>query len=464
MEMVRKWRFWALLATVVTALLCSQIGSASASNYCVERVGVMLPGGPGHPGPVYAGTWKCGSVVGFCGNFPLHSPNHSGSTAILHRHPGLSQHRSDLAAWINGTYRLTNNRQTAARAQYAYWKVLGGKQFRTYDHWATRHHRFGKIRHGANQMIARAELMVGLRLRVHVAAAVVGQTKHDYVKVTGTGGKPVRGVRVSLSSNANGHLSAKSSVSNRKGLAWFYLKQVDLGKAAVTASVRTVNLRYIVSTVPSVGRQHIYAVTRHRTLRARASANKLPSGPTMSTSCTTQCDGVARVTWIKGVETGASAMRYKFNVGNKTVARCDAAGGHNCKASAKLSDGTVWSSYSYCYLTKVHGRCKTSWVTVKVHEEIICPAWVQWTFKCDCGGAPELQATSLVSSPRSYSFTVQYGSNSKTVSLANGTPKNVALTGYKSGQEIAASFSAYRDSGHTRKLVSHTLFSGLKLG
>jgi hypothetical protein len=101
-------------------------------------------------------------------------------------------------------------------------------------------------------------------------------------------------------------------------------------------------------------------------------------------------------------------------------------------------------------------------VTVAAHVEIVCPAWVTWTIKCACGAATVVTLTAPTGT-RFYTGTVRWGSTVKTITLINGTPTDVPLTGYTSGQEISASFTAYRDSGHTQQLLAKPLFTGLKI-
>src|SRR5687768_17144791 len=54
-----------------------------------QAVGISYLGGPGHPGPVWAGTWDNGER-GFCIDFTKHSPNNSGTTTITGAIPGMT--------------------------------------------------------------------------------------------------------------------------------------------------------------------------------------------------------------------------------------------------------------------------------------------------------------------------------------------------------------------------------------
>lgn len=52
---------------------------STAAKAAQEAVGMTHPGGPGHPGAVWAGTWDNGKR-GFCINFSMHRPSNSGTT------------------------------------------------------------------------------------------------------------------------------------------------------------------------------------------------------------------------------------------------------------------------------------------------------------------------------------------------------------------------------------------------
>lgn len=456
----------ALLA--VATLTVVSAGSANAATYATPDVGQVFKGGSHHPGKVYAYSWRFqGKRNYWCMFFSGHASDGTTSQKITGRIPGYTVANSAAAKKLVNSYAehpTRSNRLTAERA-WAVWFLSSDRNLRADKPFYVHQLKARGEYSGVESLISWAKAHDPYKASVSASQLQVGQSGTVTVKVLASNGKAASKLPVTISSpTGNVKLSSTSHATAANGTVRLPYTRTGVGTVRLVAHGTAPSSYAVMMTNASPGRQRLLSGGFESHFSASYNYSKSPSGPAMTTSCTTQCNGVATVTWTKGVESGSVSMRLEYYTGNTKVAQCDAAAGHNCTATAKLADATIWTSYRYCYLNKVGGSCTTSWVTVKEHKEVICPPWVQWTIKCPCGGDTVLTLTAPSSNKRFDTATVTYGSTSKTVSLVNGTPQDVSLTGYKSGQQIAASFTAYRDSGHTQALKTQELFSGLKLG
>jgi hypothetical protein len=438
----------AALPLVLGGLVATQTASSAASMHCTERVGGMLPGGPGHSGTIYAGTWTCGDVIGFCGDFSLHNPNGAGGTSVLHSMPHMTALKSAEFAIINHEYRLTTDKLLAAEAAYAEWKLRGGSDFNTYNHWAVSHNLFASFRKASQKMIDRAHLLADPKLSVNLKPSYTGDTKTDYVQNTGTGGKPIPGMRNHLSVNANGKLSRTSGTSNAKGHTPFGLTKSDLGTVTVHASAQVVDVHYIVSTVPTIGEQHIFAVPRVKTISAVASFNKKLNAPTVSSVCDTSCNGNAKLAVHFCNPKGAATWTYFGHDQNGHLVMTFNVGGGDCKTKHfTMHDGDELHG-SYCLSRG--GVCFTKKTDYGHVYKVKCPHGVK-VYEgsgCDCTGL--LKYTILVQQLediRSYKVVITDvdTKTTETHTLAMGD-NNYTPKGVKAGDHISISVTAYDKS------------------
>lgn len=435
-----------LIISALVALMLVAAPAVAATN-CVTRVGGTLPGGPGHSSTVWVGTWKCGSIVGFCGNFSLHGPDQSGNTKVISKMPGMSQAKSDIFAQINGTYRNTNDRATAMAAGYAEWKIVGDKSFKKYNKWAVKNNLFPSVRARASAMITKAKQQLGLKMTVSLKPALVGQTKKGNVLVTGANGAALAGVKVNLSVS-NGTLSRTSGVSNANGKVGFKLKRTNVGKVQVSAKASVIRVRHILSTVPTVGQQHIYAVPLKKSRVAHASYDKQPGKPTVKSVCDTDCDGTATITTSYCNPVDAVTYRYQGVVSGNVVVDMKVAGG-DCKSKRfVLTDGDKLTG-KYCLVRG--GDCFTGWVKIPGVFEVKCPPAPEVYFSaiCDCEGVKDYTALVAVpASPRVFKARVTINGDAfgSVITLNNGQNNKIPLGDVKAGDTVSILITVYHQT------------------
>lgn len=357
-----------------------------ASTACKTNIGLTLPSGPGHSdGAVFAGTFKCGSFVGFCGDFVLHNPNSSSQTVRLGRWPGLSSDASKVAAQLTATWQDNKDPFTAAAAAMAVWSTINSKGFRTYNAWLTETGQYPELRARANEMIAQANNDVAAKLTVNLTPAYTGQTTPGNAQILGSAGLPLSGIATKLSANSNGSVSPKSGTTDGNGMVAFNLKKTDTGTVRVDASASVVDTSIIYRTTPSKGRQQIYRVPKKKTIKANASYNQTLGAPTVQTVCDSDCSGNATVNVSMCNPAGAYTYRLYGRVAGSLVLKQDLPGDASCPVFAlRLHDEQVLE-LSYCLVK--NGKCFTKeYETIKY--EVVCPPapLVFFSAVCNCNG------------------------------------------------------------------------------
>jgi hypothetical protein len=457
-------------STAVSAapLVPSRVASTA---FATLHIGEKFKPGPHHKGPIYAYDWNWNGRSGYwCSGFTLRAGDGTKSVQVNGQLPGFTVANSAAAkkltnasdadvAVVTGLSAIA--KRHAVRA-WAIWYLSSDKNLHadwsgSYVPQLKNRNEYGAFK----KLLAWSKTYGPYKVSGSASAVLVGQSGSGSFKVLGSNGKPASLLKISISAT-NAVVTKAPARTNSSGIAAFTFRRTNLGTVTFKATVTSPSHGSVMLTDASPGRQRLLSGRFTVSAQASVSFNKSPGAPAMVSSCSTDCKGIATVTWSKTVESGAAAMRYTYYVNGAAVAKCDAAGGQVCKASAKVADGSFWTSYSYCYLNQVGGTCTTAVVTVAAHVEIVCPAWVTWTIKCACGAATVVTLTAPTGT-RFYTGTVRWGSTTKTITLVNGTPTDVPLTGYTSGQEISASFTAYRDSGHTQQLLAKPLFTGLKI-
>lgn len=421
---------------VALAMALGMGATASAATSCTEKVGMMLPGGPGHSSSVYAGTWKCGELVGFCVNFGLHGPDQNVGPHVIGQIPGTTQAESDVAAMIDGTYRLTTNKLVAAQAAYAIWKIIGDKDFRTYNAWAVRTNQFPDVRKGASRMIAEAKQLLGLRLKVKLVTGEIGKFVPGVVKAS-SHGKPLAGVKVSLTAQ-NGTLSRSGGVTNEAGELKFKVYGTTLGvKTTVHAKTSVVKVGYIVSTSPTVGQQTIVSVPKKVQKQAMASYLATVKGPKIVSECDTNCDGTADMTvnacaanvklhYVGSVD---GAVAYEMTVAAKT-----------CKTKRfQLVDQDVLS-HKVC--SWAGGACTSDYVRLPGKFVVNCPPAppVFMQVGCDCEDVKDftlvIDMTNITRTGYTERHKVNDGNFSAAAKLANGQKVEVVFNNVNQGDTV----------------------------
>jgi hypothetical protein len=451
-------------------MTASTSDSRMSTAFAKPNIGEVFKGVPHHPAKIYAMDYVWNGSSGYwCSGYTFRAGDGTKSVHVNGQLPGFSAANSAAAKKLTNasdaeialvTGLSTVKKQHSVRA-WSIWFLSKDKNLHAdWKGYIVPQLKAKKEYTALLKLVEWAKANGPYKASGTADAVFVGQPGNGAFKVLGSNGKPATLLGTSITAT-NATLTSTSTRTNRNGVANFAYKATNFGSLFV-AKFNAPSHGSVMLTDASPGRQRLLSGNFRENAQASVSFSKTPGQPTMNSSCTTDCKGIATVTWTKTVESGASPMRYTYYVNGAAVATCDAASGAVCKASAQVSDGSFWTSYSYCYLNQVGGTCTTATMTVTTHVEIVCPAWVTWSTKCACGSVPVVTLTAPTST-RFYTGTVRWGSTTKTITLVNGSSTDIPLTGYTSGQEISASFTAYRDSGHTQQLLAKMLFSGLKI-
>jgi hypothetical protein len=453
------------------AMTSSTSDQMLSTRYASPHVGEVFKGVPHHPAKIYAMDWSWNGRSGYwCSGYTFRAGDGTKSVQVNGQLPGFSVANSAAAkklvnasdsqvALVSG---LSDIKKLHSIRAFSIWYLSKDKNLHAdWKGYIVPQLKAKKEYTGLLKLIAWAKVYGPYKVTGSASAVLVGQSGSGTFKVVGSNGNPATLLKTSIAAT-NAVVTQASAKTNSNGVVAFSFRRTNIGAVTFKSTVSSPSHGSVMLTDASPGRQRLMSGSFTESASASVSFDKSPGAPAMVSSCSTDCKGIATVTWTKTVESGAAAMRYTYYVNGSSVATCDAAGGAVCKASAQITDGSFWTSYSYCYLNQVGGSCTTAVVTVATHVEIVCPAWVTWSIKCACGSVAVVTLTAPTGT-RFYTGTVKWGSTVKTITLVNGSPTDVPLTGYTSGQEISVSFTAFRDSGHTQQLLAKPLFSGLKI-
>lgn len=422
--------------------LVMMVSQANAVEYCTKAGGRQLEAVPGY-GSIWAGFYSCNGYVGPCIDFLFARPNHDGRRHEYSKVPGMTQRKSDMLAYVVGS-----KDYSPECIAFAAWQLKGGARFDAYLAANKRYDKNVAVRACASRAIDQAALKIGMKLNVKLAVVDPGKTGRGYVKVTGTGNKPIKGIKVRLSSRGAGKLTAKSAMSNAAGKAKFSYRVRSHGNFRVTATVRAVNTGRIIITNPSAGRQHTVQVPLKKKLKAHASFRTAPNRSTIETVCDTDCDGNATVTFTY-CNRGDRVVRRAERVGGAVIAQYTVKAGECGGASAAVTDGSKIQS-GYCYLKKGQSSCRYTWQTGLY--EVVCPAWLETDIQIRCTCKPErptvITLRTPTGTPRYNLAWIKVGDNAPLeYRFAPGSePRTVDLGNLKAGTRIVVSGQATRDN------------------
>ncbi len=437
---------------------------AAAAEKATKAVGITYEGGPGHPGPVWAGTWDNGTR-GFCIDFELHTPSSTGTTKLTGSIPGMSAKQSSRIKAITNAYSTTTSSKKAALAQLAIWTVEADSNFAK---WYKASEVTKADRKAVKALVADAD-RGPFKVGVSTSKVEVGQDGTGTVKLVG--GDP-GGVKLSVALTATG--AKIRTVDGAKGTKGtldsgglkFTYERTAPGKIDVQAVLTTPSPKIAGLSVTQKDHQRTLSGGFVETAIASYAYQLTPGKPTISSKCNTDCNGVASLSFSVCNPAGADAVTWTQKAGSDVVATLSAAGGKCVKKSAKVSDGQKIAA-SYCYSQSVGSACVTDTVKVPGTYEVVCPVWVKATYvmSCECVGVEGSSVTFLApaASARFYrgfvTMTKDGKSTVKQVDLDNGSATKVDLGKLKNVQ-VAATFAAHTDAARKNAIGSkHTLFS-----
>lgn len=445
--------------------------TASADTYTTgsHAVGLTFPGGPGHSGPVWAGTWNNGRR-GFCLDFGSAMPNRRGQSLITGNVPGMDAEESKQAKFIANKYDLSGSPEASANAAFAIWRLQHDKNLMTWYAWARSKNVITAARHtDVDAILADARQHAAYKMSVSTTQVHVGQTGSGTVKVLGSNGKPAVGRSVTLTAtgakvlSVNGVAGAKGATRST-GLVFTY-QRTAAGKSSFKAVLSSDSSALAQISLSAAGHQRTLSGGYAEAAAATHSFDLPVNGPSIAASCDTDCNGNAQVTIQFPNPKGAQAIKWTMKA-SLPVPTLSAKGGDIGKIVVSLADGTVFTGSTYCYTGSVlGGPCATAEVFVPTtFGEIVCPPWAQGELVLPCRCTPnEPASVTLVSpagSPRFFRGFVSINKGAADIpptDLVNGTPATISTGILAPGTNVVISFTVYRDAARTIPLDSHIL-------
>ena len=438
------------------------VGAASAVTYhrASHKVGLTFKGGPGHAGPVWAGTWNNGER-GFCLDFGKATPNRKGIKEISGKVPGMTAEESKQSKFIANKYADTGSREAAANAGIAIWRLQHDSAFNTWYRASRASGVISTPRHNkVDAIILDARQHGPYKMTITNTQVLVGQKGSGTVKARGSNGKPAVGRPVTVTATSariltvNG-VSGNRGTSRSTGVVFTYQRNAP-GKISFRATLTSPSSAKAGVSRSSAGHQRTLS-GGYRESSFQYNAYDTKAGqPDIDSACDTTCNGKSTVTFRFANPSGAQAIKWIEKVGTQVVATLSAQpGGPPGTAQAHLIDGTVLTSSSYCYTGSVlGGPCTSGTVVIPINREIVCPAWAQGELKRPCKCTPNLPGsvtlTSPASSPRFYRGFVSINKGTPTpTNLVNGKPAIFSTGKLAAGTNVVISFTVYRDAART---------------
>jgi hypothetical protein len=462
-------------ATLFGGTVGATTASAATYSTATRAVGLTFAGGPGHPSSVWAGTWNNGGR-GFCLDFGSAMPNRAGTSVYTGNLPGMTAEESKQAKFVANKYAATGSQDAAANASLAIWRYRADTAFNTWYRSVRAKGIITTARHNAvNAIIMDARQHAPYKMSVSTTQVQVGQTGSGTVKVLGSNGKAAVGRKVTLTptqfaSGPNGKILTVNRVARNwgytgsTGLVAFTYQRTTTGTVGIKATLTSPSSARAGVSITSNGHQRTLSGGYTESAEAYYSYHKTPGRPTIASACDTDCDGQSTVTFRFANPSGAQAIKWTVKAGTVVVATLSAKPGTTGTAVARLTDGRVITSSSYCYTGSVlGGSCTTATVVVPENFEIVCPAWAQGELKLPCNCTPNLPAsvtlTSPAGSPRFYRGFIRINKGAVTyqADLVNGRPTTITTGRLGSGTKVVVSFTVYRDAARTIPMASHVL-------
>lgn len=435
-------------------------------------VGLMFPGGPGHPDPVYAGTWNNG-VRSFCIDFGLHSPMNSGTAELKGSLPGMDAEQSARVKFLVNTYVMTKAPRQAARAQMAVWAVEGDADFKA---WFASASVSKADRKAVGTMVTAAKTHGPYEMSLQLDPVLVGQQGRGSVKVVASNGRVPVGVPVVLSATGGkilttGGITGRKGTTGRKRVSFTY-ERTHAGPVRVSVALTAPSSRIAGISITPPPHQETLGGGYVETAVANHSYTLAAERPTIVTSdCDTECKGVATVAFRICNPAGSDPIRWIEKTGGRVVATLEAAGGECSAETAKLADGKKIAS-SYCYTRGKGGKCTTAVTKVPGAFEVICPPWATASYQlacaCDSADGGTITFTSPKNSVRHYrgfvTVTDSAGTSTRAIDLVNGRPVEFAVGPLPRGGDLVISFRVYSDSGRSTLLHGPHVLGKITIG
>lgn len=460
LRMIRRILIGLLSVLVLIATVGATAASAVTYSTATHAVGLTFKGGPGHAGPVWAGTWLNGGKKGFCNDFGLATPNSAGTTILTSSVlvPRMTTEQSKQAMIIVNKYVATTSSDTAANAGLAIWRLQADAAFNT---WYAASRSAGVItlaRHNAiNAILLDAQQHGPYKMSGISTKVQVGQKGSGTIKVLGSNGKPAVGRTVTLTATSAKILTV-NGVAGYKGTTRstgvvFTYQRTNVGKVSFKALLTSPSSATAGISISAAGHQHTLSGGYTESAVAYFSYDLAAGQPTITSVCSSDCNGISTVTFSFSNPSGAQAVKWTEKVGTAVVATLNVAGGTTGSKAVKLADGNVITT-QYCYTGAVLGGiCTTATVSVAGSYEVVCPAWAiaTYTVVCNCTTLSSFATiTAPAGSPRFYRGWVSVnGVVTVTQDLVNGQLATLKSGAHVSGSKVIVGFTVFRDAARS---------------
>ena len=436
----------ALLAAGTLGLIAQQPSRASADP-AENGAPVAATHGAGQTiRGQWVGTWQTADGLGFCIEFDKAHPDSTGVKAVGGNVPGMTPDQSARVRYVTNKYGPTRSKTDGAAAAIYVWQVQDTARF---DHFYARLVNQGLVSDAIRKRLAEitkeARRHGPYKLTMTMTAGYPGQSVRGRVTVRAQNGKVAPGLKVALTTNANGVVTRKSPATDGHGRVAFTARVTGTGALRVAATLVTPG-REIWVTQPTAGRQRlVLAGKQTATAKASATSERRIGAPTVSSVCDRDCNGAAPVVVRMRNPCGSMTLRefVYANRGRTPVAVVDVAPCTTARRSVTLPDNTLVTT-AYCYLDAAK-RCVDSPKANAGRLRVECPPLVEYRFSgvCPCADAKTLtyQVRAPASSPRRFTVTMvtrpAAGSpRTATTVLKNGTWASLPAVTLHKGDEV----------------------------
>ena len=455
-----------LLAMIVAACaLVSLTGAAPAAaatfHVATKAHGFMLKGGPGHPQPVFSGTWKQDNRTGPCGAFGKSTPDSSGFILITGTHRDSTDIKSKMLDYMTNKLSNTTSNELAGILNLASWHVQNEAAFQQYYPWAVKTGVISAARvRAVTLLIGEAQQAAsGYKLSVKADDSGVGHIGEGSLAFFTRRGAPAIGsdVIVQVTNgviiSVNGH-PGNRGVTTKLGVHFQY-KATRLGKdfpVSFKAVAYTPSTRQILKSNAQPGHQFIFTGGFRDVYVATYSYVIVPGDVTTATACDSDCNGMSTVSFSKCIEKGSNAAKYEKFVGTTLVATLNVASGTCADTTARLADASIITGTLCNTGTTVGGPCVSNVVKLPGSFEVVCPI-IKITI-CYCSSSnPSIKflvpATIAggITNTRSGTGYVTVGTNAtQSFALVNGVEKTIDLGALAPGTVVTFGFIAHHDA------------------
>ena len=397
------------------------------------------------------GTWRTAKGSGFCIDFDRSDPNSSGATSLKGKVPGMNAEQSAQVKFVANKYAATTSKVDAAASAIFVWKTQHTARFDDYYAKLLKHKAVSlKVRQRLAEITAEAKLHGPYKVALHIGSGYVGQKIAGTVTVRTSKGKVVPGAAVAVTVNANGVFTKRAKLTDKHGHLAFTERVARPGAVRNTAVLTMPSHTGAWISHPTAGHQRLVLGGSAKVrASATASSQKSASGPTLSSSCSADCKGIAPVVVTMTDACGAARMKEMVYSNGKLLSN----GSFfvpGCKTVTKtfdLPDAAVVTT-KYCYVNSA-GACTGAVIATKGSLTVICPPWVEYSYEgtCPCSTGKNLtyQVWAPATSVRSYQATLTEsgtrGTHTQTLTLVNGTKQAFAPVRFATGDRVRLSFT-----------------------